>query len=114
MQSGVAIQTIPNTPGVHRIAYTPGFSTVCSIGKAPFYGTLQIEYSPAELLLEFESFEAWLFGLSNQSTTIEDLCRLVFNRLTEALGDIPLSVTVHAMTTVHAQTSATITRENCV
>jgi len=104
------IDTIPNTPQIGTVTYTPGFSTICSVGKAPFHGTVEIVYCPETVLLEFASFEHWLFGLANQSMTIEDLCRLVFNALTEALGDIPLSVTVHAGTTVHAPVSANITR----
>ncbi len=108
------IKIIKNTSRIDTIRYSPDFSTICSVGKAPFHGTIEISYSPQDNLLEFESFEQWLFGFANQSMTIEDLCRLVFDTLTEALGDIPLSVTVHARTTVHAPVSANITRGKCV
>lgn len=109
-KTGINFQAIPNESMVHLVNYEPPFSTVCSIGKAPFCGTIEIKFKPGDLLLEFESFEIWLFTLSNQSMTIEDLCRLVFDQLTGALGNIPMSVTVHAKTTVHAPVSAQIKR----
>jgi NADPH-dependent 7-cyano-7-deazaguanine reductase QueF len=102
------VVTIPNSSQVQLITYTPSFSTICSVGKAPFWGNIAITYKPEQKLLEFEAFEVWLFSLATQQMTIEDLCRLVFNKLTEVLGDIPLAVTVNAMTTVHAPASATI------
>lgn len=102
---------IANTSCIDRIEYRPDFSAICSIGKAPFHGTLEIVYQPADKLLEFESFEAWLKGLANDSMTIEDLTRKVFDELSRVLGDIPLRVTTHARTTVHAPVSATIERK---
>lgn len=104
------IATLSNSSRISLIEYRPPFSAVCSVGLAPFYGELAITYQPADRLLEFESFEVWLFSLANQSMTIEDLCRLVFDTLTGALGDIPLRVNVSARTTVHAPASATIKR----
>lgn len=104
------IATITNFSEVTKVSYHPDFSAFCSIGEAPFFGTIEITYYPVKRLLEFESFERWLFDLSNKRMTIEDLARLVFDELTDALGDIPLSVTVNARTTVHARASATVER----
>jgi len=103
-----AILTIPNTAKVALINYTPAYATICSVGKAPFHGTIDITYEPAEVLLEFMSFEVWLRSLATEQMTIEDLARRAFNELRSVLGDIPLRVTVHAETTVHAPVSATI------
>lgn len=108
MQSNITV--IQNKAKIQKIHYEPGYSVVCSIGKAPFHGTIEIEYYPADLLLEFESFENWLRSIANNQMTIEDLARLTFDKLSGALGDIPLRVTVHARTTVHAPVSATIER----
>lgn len=105
------MQTIKNKSKVQCIHYQPSFSTLCSIGKSPFYGDIKIRYYPRDRLLEFMSFEKWLQSLAKQEMTIEDLCRLVFDKLREALGDIPLSVSVHARTTAHAPVSATIKSE---
>lgn len=102
------IETVNNQAHVQRVTYSPAYSVICSIGRAPFWGTIDIKYKPGEELLEFESFERWLHELALEETTVEDLCRLVFDALREALGDIPLAVTVHAMTTVHAPVSAQI------
>lgn len=102
------ITTIPNDTKITRIQYHPRFSVICSIGKAPFHGVIDVSYSPDDKLLEFESFETWLFSLANQSMTIEDLCRLVFDELQNALDCKSLTVTVSAETTVHAPVSATI------
>jgi|WetSurMetagenome_2_1015567.scaffolds.fasta_scaffold238490_2 NADPH-dependent 7-cyano-7-deazaguanine reductase QueF len=104
------IVTIENKPKVMHITYTPPFSAVCSIGLAPFHGTIEIEYSPQERLLEFESFEDWLRSIANRKMTIEELARLTFDHLSVALGDIRLRVTVKAQTTVHAPVEATIER----
>jgi NADPH-dependent 7-cyano-7-deazaguanine reductase QueF len=104
------LTTLPNVARVHLVVFSPSYSTICSIGKAPFYGELSLMYRPDVLLLEFVSFEEWLHSLANLTMTIEGLNRLVFDVLSEALGDIPLHVTVHARTTVHAPVSATIER----
>lgn len=104
------IETIPNpAPGALAIQYCPPFSAICSVGQAPFHGTLDITCTPGDRLLEFESFERWLReDVARRTLTIEDLCVLVHKRLHEALGDIPLRVTVRGRTTVHAPVSATI------
>jgi NADPH-dependent 7-cyano-7-deazaguanine reductase QueF len=104
------IATIPNTPKVSTIVYRPKFSAVCSVGRAPFYGVLEIKFKPEEKLLEFESFEKWLRSLAEKKMTVEDLARLVFDEITIALGIIPLSVTVNAETTVHGPASALVER----
>jgi len=105
------IKTIPNSLDIFSIRYTPSFSVICTLGKAPFHGMIEIEYYPSSVLLEFESFEELLRSIAMQEYTIESFTRLVFDLLTEALGDIPLRVTVHGRTTVHAPASATIKRE---
>lgn len=102
------IKTVSNKTNVQHIKYCPNYSTVCSIGQASFWGEMEIVYKPSSKLLEFESFEKWLKTLTLKQLTIEDLCRLVFDTLSEVFGDIPLSVTIHAKTTVHAPVSATI------
>lgn len=104
------IQTIPNTPRVDHVQFTPMFSTVCSVGKAPFWGTVTISFRPLDLLLEFESFETWLHSMAQDHQTIEDLCRRVFDALTNALGPVSMFVEVNAQTTVHAPASAKIER----
>lgn len=104
------IQTIPNTPQVDRVQFTPTFSTICSVGKAPFWGTITIVFHPSDRLLEFESFEVWLHSMAKDEQTIEDLCRVVFDALTQVLGFGRLFVEVNASTTVHAPASVTIER----
>jgi len=104
------IKTIPNNYMVGIIKYHPRYSVICSEGHAPFGGIMDIEYIPADKLLEFESFEEWLFSIANTSETIESLCRLVFDKLTETLGEVSLSVTVNAETQVHSPVEANIKR----
>lgn len=105
------IQTILNRPQVDCVQFTPMFSTICSVGKAPFWGTITIVFYPAGNLLEFESFETWLHSMANDEQTIEDLCRRVFDALTHALGSVRLFVEVNASTTVHAPASVSIERK---
>lgn len=107
----MSIDTIPNSSNISVIEYYPDYSVICSIGKEAFHGTIEITYYPQDTMLEFMSFESWLKSLALQEMTIEDLCRLVFDQLKTALGDIPLAVTVTAKTTVHAPVRATITSE---
>lgn len=104
------IKTIPNDCKVQEVRYHPGYSIICSVGNAPFHGIMDIEYKPDDKLLEFESFEVWLFSIANTRETIESLCRLVFDNLNNALGEIPLSVIIHAETQVHSPASAIIQR----
>ena len=106
----VQILTIPNDAKVDEIIFTSEFSTVCVVGGVPFNGTVIIDFKPVDKLLEFESFEKWLRSIALDSYTIESFTRLCFDKLTEALGDISLSVEVCAQTTVHASASAIIER----
>jgi NADPH-dependent 7-cyano-7-deazaguanine reductase QueF len=92
------------------IAYHPAYSTICTIGKRPFWGELLIQYNPDKFLLEFEEFERWLATLAMQHHTVESLCSKVFDELTIHLGPVPLLVVVHAQTTVHAPVSAKLER----
>jgi NADPH-dependent 7-cyano-7-deazaguanine reductase QueF len=103
--------TIPNDCGWILVKYHPEYSTLCTIGKRPFYGHIDIEFFPEELLLEFGAFETWLHGIALSENTVESLCRGVFDLLTNKLGEIPLRVEVHAKTTVHAPVSAIIERK---
>lgn len=106
----MSIETLLNKPNVTRVKFTPEYSVVCSVGKRPFAGVIEIEFAPDVYLLEFISFEEWLHGLWGSEMTIEDLARVTFDKLTEVLGDIPLRVAVHARTTVHAPACAIIER----
>ena len=91
------------------IGYHPNYSTLCTIGKRPFYGHLDIEYIPKSVLLEFEAFEDWLHTLALRDFTVESLCQKIFDVLRGELQDpVYLKVEVHADTTVHAPVSATL------
>lgn len=104
-------EVLPNTAAIDAVTFTPRFSTVCSVGKAPFWGHVSIIFMPDEALLEFESFETWLRGFADRRLTIEEFCREVFDALMIHLVPRSLSVSVHAETTVHAQATATISTE---
>lgn len=104
------IKTIPNDPQIDRVVFYPKFSAVCSVGLAPFHGVMEIEFIPAENLLEFESLELWLFSIANDKMTIESLCRLAFNKIWDAVNPDYLKLTVNAETTVHAPAIAIIER----
>ena len=111
MQSNLtAVIVVENSSKVGLVWFTVPFSAVCSIGKLPFWGKIKIEYRPNTQLLEFVSTENYIKSLGNQSVTIEDVTRLVFDMVSRALGDIPLRVTVTAETTVHAPAGAQIQR----
>jgi len=105
------MKTLKNDCKIQLIKYHPSFGVICLVSNSPFHGTMDIVFNPQESLLEFESFEAWLKILVLKEFTVESFCRLVFDELSKALGDIPLCVTVHARTTVHAPVSATIERK---
>ena len=107
-KNSLPVGTIPNDSGVDEVGFTPAFSAICSVGDAPFWGTVDIAYQPRNKLLELESFQLWLRSLSCERMTVEDLCRLCFDKLMAVLGDIQLRVVVNAYTTVHAPVSATI------
>jgi len=104
------INTIPNPHGPMAITYSPEYSALCSVGKAPFHGTIVIQYFAHGALLEFESFENWIRLNANAETTIEGYCRMAFDALAEVLGDIPLAVSVFGETTVHGPVEARIER----
>lgn len=108
------IETIPNDANVHVVTYEPMFSAQCSVGNAPFYGVVEIIYAPDKVLLEFMSFERWLLSeVAPMKTTVEELCRFIYNALDEVLSNdgnlaVPLSVAIYAQTTTHAPASVSI------
>lgn len=95
-----------------EVSYHPDIRPFCRIGQAIFDGELYISFRPDKRLLEFESFERWLRKeFDNKPMTIEEAAQRVFSALEEALGDIPLQVTVSARTTVHAPVEAHYSNE---
>jgi len=100
---------IPNDSKVHLIEYTPKFSVICSIGKAPFHGMIKIKFMPGDWLLEFEAFEKFLKDEAMHEYTVESLCRFIFEKLLLVLvNPSSLVVSVCAQTMVHADVTATI------
>ena len=102
------MKIIDNSSQVQHILFTPKFSAICSIGDRPFYGNVQIDYEPTEVILELVSVERFIGNFAMKRVTIEDVARLVFDELCRVLGDIPIRVIVSAWTTVHAPTKASI------
>ncbi len=103
--------TIQNETKVNLIQYKPEYHVLCSIGKRPFTGAVEIEFTPVKKLLEFMAFETWLNSLHDKEFTVESLCDTIFDKLTEELGYINLSVTVIAHTTAHANVNVTRLRD---
>ena len=108
MQGGM--KTIPNEQGLDLVWFEPEFSSICSVGERPFWGTVRFEYRPGKNLLEFISVEQWLVNLASRELVIEDVAHLAFEEASRVLGDIPLRITVSARTTVHAPAGAQISR----
>ena len=104
------MNTIENHSQPDIVWFEPDFSSICSVGKRPFWGTIKFEYRPQGQLLEFISVEEWITTLSSQELVIEDIARLAFEEASRVLGDIPLRITVSARTTVHAPVMAQISR----
>lgn len=105
------MKTIPNNTRVQKITFHPQFSTICSVGNAPFWGIVNLEYKPGGELLEFESFEKYLESYALEKYTIESITQSIFDNLVRVLGDIPLRVEIQARTTVHAPASAVISQK---
>jgi len=99
---------IYNDCDITLIKYRPKFSTLCTIGKSPFSGTILIEFEPDKYLLEFEAFEVWVYEHSTKSYTVESYARLVYDMLQELLSPKSLIVVVDANTIKHGNVSATI------
>jgi hypothetical protein len=72
----------------------------------PFYGSMEIEFYPGSKMLEFMAFEEWLGTLHNQEFTVESFCDAVFDKITNEMGIIPLSVMVNAHTQAHSPVTA--------
>lgn len=99
---------IPNDTSVNRVTITSNFGAVCSVGLAPFSGTVEVTYRPKDVLLEFEAFEEWLREISTDRTTIEGFAQGVFDKLNEVLPDSDLFIRVSAQTQVHGPVVAEV------
>lgn len=99
-----SVVTLPNKADVESIVYHPRTEVVCSVAHDPFEAMLDIEYWPKDVIIEYISFEEWLAHVSDQSEMlVEELARLVFDKLRALLGDgAGLKIEVTAMTDSHA------------
>lgn len=100
--------SIPNDTRVTAVIYDTQATALCSVGRAPFFCEVSLEMWPADRLLEFEAFDRWVCSIASVETTIEGLCRILADKVVEALGDIPLRVSCHGRTTVHGPATAVI------
>lgn len=97
------IQTLSNDAKVKCVTYRPKVEAICSVAHDPFRAQFEIEYWPQDVLLEYISFEEWLAEAStSKEMLVEDLARLVFDKLKAVLGDVDLTVKVSATTESHA------------
>lgn len=102
--------TFKNETSLSLVQYFPEVTCLCSITKVPFFSKLEVEFVPERKLLEFIAFDEWLKSLADKDFTIESLCQAVFDKLSDELGMINLSVTVHANTIVHSPAVANKSR----
>lgn len=102
------IEIIPNPGGITEVEFHPQYSVICSVGKAPFAGTMDITYRPNAWLLEFESFEDWLLSIAMAEYTIESLCQEVGLILLNTLHPSYLRVKINATTIKHGPASAMV------
>lgn len=110
------IKTIPNDcPGLEYISFKPGFSAICSVGHAPFYGTVEICFRPGNKLLEFESVENWIREHSNLETTIEGYAYALAKAIYDSFGGYQsITVTATAFTIVHGEAKAVVSLKSNV
>lgn len=98
------VVALPNDANVESIVYHPKTTVVCSVAHDPFEASFRIEYWPDDVIIEYISFEEWLAAVSTQSEMlVEELARLVFDKLRAVLGDgAGLKIEVTANTDSHA------------
>lgn len=103
---------IPNTPKATFVRYSPEASPICPIGNDTLEGYFIIAYYPDGYLLEYMEFEEWLSKeVTGKRLTVEEATRLTFDRVSGLLGDIPLSVSYSAWSSVHAPVDVQISNE---
>jgi len=105
------IMTVPNPTKVAQITLeSPWSSRDCTLGARPFLATAKVEYKPANVLLEFCSFEKWLLRFVDMSVTLESSCQEIFDALDAILDTDHLRVTITGQTTSHGPASAFIAK----
>jgi len=109
MDPDVVVEVLSNDAKVTRIIFEPSFQGLCLGG--PYIGKVLIEYRPAATLIEFMTFETWLQGESLKGThTGEEMCRIIFDKMTELVGMVDLRVTLGGMTIAHGPATQQISR----
>jgi len=92
-----------NSAEVTAIEYRISDKTfVCSFAHDPYQADIAISYKPTDYLLEYMEFETWIKSIQETEMLIEDLCRVVFDKVYSVLGDIQFCVEIDARSTVHA------------
>ena len=99
-------QTILNDGKVDYVRFSPRYSVVCSVGKAPFNGTVDVVYCPQDKLIELESFEKAIHSVAMDEFTVESFCAFIYDSILDKLGGVELTVDVYAETIRHAPVMA--------
>ena len=104
---------IPNESKVDTVKITMPFDGICSVEDRPFWGTLEITYCPAGVLLEWVAFEKELISIIWKTPClIEDVPRFAFDLVKRVLGDnLAVTVICKANSNVHSPLTVTVAQE---
>ena len=68
------------------------FTSLCPVTGQPDFGSLSISFVPSDRLIESKSLKLYLGSFRNHRVFHEGVVQLVFDRVVELIGDVPLRV----------------------
>lgn len=74
---------------------TSEFTSMCPLTGQPDFGTLVVEYQPAELCLESKSIKQYLWTFRNEGHFHEDVTNIILNEMVLACAPRWMTVTGH-------------------
>lgn len=77
----------PDRPYIISFAY-PEYTSLCPVTGQPDFGTIVMEYIPAQYCVESKSFKLYMFAYRNHQTFMETLTNRILDDMTGALDPL--------------------------
>ena len=100
-----------HTQGLSKISFNKTITVFCPLGNDYYTATIQIEFTPAKVLMDYLDEEAYFKELQGAKLIIEDVVKQVYDHYVTEYDPAQLTVTVYAENATHFPVSVTKTKD---
>ena len=100
-----------HTQNLSKITFNKTISVFCPLGNDYYTATINIDFVPSTVLMDYLDEEAYFKGLSGTKLIIEDLVKEVYDHYFYEYEPAQLTVTVYAENATHFPVAVTKTTD---